>query len=83
MFLLNLMCCLFAPHFLVCSSQDQRQQASFRSRILLPPPKTRRNSPGPKAAIWLQKQDFAAPQQFPEQIKKADATAPAITRSLY
>ena len=121
MFLFNLICS-FAPHFLVCSSQDQRQQYCLASKILLPPPKTRRNSPRPKAAILshkqdfaasaedpmkltkvkgsklasearfcclrrrpeetrqdqrqqpcLQKQDFAAPQQFPEQIKKAGA----------
>ena len=45
--------------------QDQRQQSRLGSRILLPPPKTLRNSPGPKAAITPQKQDFAASARGP------------------
>ena len=40
--------------------QAQRQQTRLRSRILLPPPKTRRNRSRPKAATTPRKQDFAA-----------------------
>ena len=69
MFLFNLICS-FAPHFLVCSSQDQRQQYCLASKILLPPPKTRRNSPRPKAAILSHKQDFAASAEDPMKLTK-------------
>ena len=50
--------------------QVQRQQYCLRSRILLLPPKTRRNLPGPKAANAPQKQDFAASAEDPKKLTK-------------
>ena len=47
--------------------QGQRQQPCLRDRILLPLPKTRRNSPRSKAATTPQRQDFAASA---EDVKK-------------
>ena len=47
--------------------QGQRQQPRLRGRILLLPPKTRRNSPRSKAATTPQRQDFAASA---EDVKK-------------
>lgn len=40
--------------------RDQRQHSRHGSRILLPPPKTRRCTRRSKAAIAPQEQDFAA-----------------------
>ena len=50
--------------------QDQRQQTRLGSKILLPPPKTRRNRPRPKAATTPQKQVFAASVVDPKKLAK-------------
>ena len=47
------------------TDQAQRQQSHFRSKILLPLPKTRRNSFWSKAANTPRKQDFAASAEDP------------------
>jgi len=64
-------CCLCRRPNETC--QDQRQQMLLSSRILLLPPKTRRNLPRSKAANAPQKQDFAASAKDPKNVPRSKA----------